>query len=252
MHRVGGLEKADKTGNVDYTPENHALMGQLRAAKIERIADDYPELEIIGDADADMCVLGWGSTWAAIHAAVQRQRRDGQKLAWIHLTHLNPLPKDLGEKLQAIPEGARPRAQPRPAVQHRARQVPRRRQVAEQGRRCAVHHQRAGDRDRQNEERLMSDTAVTLTSKKDWSSDQEVRWCPGCGDYGILQAVQHTDARARHHAREDGVHLRHRVLEPVPVLHEHVRDALDPRARPGDRHGPRRRPARPRRVGDHR
>jgi len=75
-------------------------MGQLRAAKIERIADDYPELEVIGDVDADMCVLGWGSTWAAIHAAVQRQRRDGQKLAWIHLMHLNPLPKDLGEKLQ--------------------------------------------------------------------------------------------------------------------------------------------------------
>jgi 2-oxoglutarate ferredoxin oxidoreductase subunit alpha len=99
MHRVGGLEKADKTGNVDYTPENHALMGHLRAAKVERIADDYPELEIIGDADADTCVLGWGSTWAAIHAAVQRQRRDGHKLAWIHLTHLNPLPNDLGEKL---------------------------------------------------------------------------------------------------------------------------------------------------------
>jgi 2-oxoglutarate/2-oxoacid ferredoxin oxidoreductase subunit alpha len=104
MHRVGGLEKADKTGNVDYTPENHALMGQLRAAKIERIADDYPELEIIGDADAEMCVLGWGSTWAAIHAAVQRQRRDGHKLAWIHLTHLNPLPKDLGEKLKRYPK----------------------------------------------------------------------------------------------------------------------------------------------------
>ncbi|HEX6657196.1 MAG TPA: 2-oxoacid:acceptor oxidoreductase subunit alpha [Ilumatobacter sp.] len=104
MHRVGGLEKADKTGNVDYTPENHALMGRLRAAKIERIADDYPELEIAGDADADMCVLGWGSTWAAIHAAVQRQRRDGHKLAWIHLTHLNPLPKDLGEKLKRYPK----------------------------------------------------------------------------------------------------------------------------------------------------
>lgn len=104
MHRVGGLEKADKTGNVDYTPENHALMGQLRAAKIERIADDYPELEIVGDADADICVLGWGSTWAAIHAAVQRQRRDGHKLAWIHLMHLNPLPKDLGEKLKRYPK----------------------------------------------------------------------------------------------------------------------------------------------------
>jgi 2-oxoglutarate ferredoxin oxidoreductase subunit alpha len=104
MHRVGGLEKADRTGNVDYTPENHALMGQLRAAKIERIADDYPELEIVGDADAEVCVLGWGSTWAAIHAAVQRQRRDGSKVAWIHLTNLNPLPKDLGDKLKRFPK----------------------------------------------------------------------------------------------------------------------------------------------------
>lgn len=100
MHRVGGLEKADKTGNIDYTPENHALMGDLRAAKIARIADDYAELEIHGDADADICMLGWGSTWAAIHAAVERQRRAGHKLAWIHLTNLNPLPNDLGDKLK--------------------------------------------------------------------------------------------------------------------------------------------------------
>jgi len=100
MHRVGGLEKADKTGNVNYTPENHQLMGDLRQAKINRIADDYPETEIRGDADADICLLGWGSTWAAIHAAWQRQRRDGHKLAWIHLEHLNPLPNDLGEKLK--------------------------------------------------------------------------------------------------------------------------------------------------------
>ncbi len=100
MHRVGGLEKADKTGNVNYTPENHQLMGDLRQAKIDRIADDYPELEIVGDEDADICVLGWGSTWAAIHAAVERQRRAGHKLAWIHLEHLNPLPNDLGDKLR--------------------------------------------------------------------------------------------------------------------------------------------------------
>ncbi len=100
MHRVGGLEKEDGTGNVNYTPENHALMGALRAAKIARIADDYPELEIHGDVDAEMCLLGWGSTWAALDAAVQRQRRAGHKLAWIHLTHLSPLPNDLGDKLR--------------------------------------------------------------------------------------------------------------------------------------------------------
>ncbi len=102
MHRVGGLEKADKTGNVDYTPENHALMGELRAAKIQRIADDYEPLEIQGDPDAEMCMLTWGSTWAAVHAAVERQRRAGNKLAWIHLTNLNPLPNDLGDKLKSF------------------------------------------------------------------------------------------------------------------------------------------------------
>jgi 2-oxoglutarate ferredoxin oxidoreductase subunit alpha len=100
MHRVGGLEKEDKTGNVNYTPENHQLMGDLRQAKLERIAGDYPETEITGDEDAEICLLAWGSTWAAVHSAVQRQRRDGKKLAWIHLEHLNPLPNDLGEKLK--------------------------------------------------------------------------------------------------------------------------------------------------------
>jgi 2-oxoglutarate ferredoxin oxidoreductase subunit alpha len=99
MHRVGGIEKQDKTGNINYTPANHQLMVDLRAAKIARIADDYGPTEVIGDADADVCVLGWGSTWAAIHAAVQRQRRQGHKVAWIHLAHLNPLPNDLGDLL---------------------------------------------------------------------------------------------------------------------------------------------------------
>lgn len=100
MHRIGGLEKADKTGNVNYTPQNHQLMGDLRQAKIDRIADDYPELEVQGDVDADICLLTWGSTYAAVHAAWQRQRRAGKPLAWMHLEHLNPLPNDLGDKLR--------------------------------------------------------------------------------------------------------------------------------------------------------
>ena len=104
MHRVGGLEKADKTGNVNYTPANHQLMGDLRQAKLERIAADYPETEVYGDDDADICVLTWGSTYAAVHAAWQRQRRAGHKLAWIHLEHLNPLPNDLGDKLRSFPK----------------------------------------------------------------------------------------------------------------------------------------------------
>jgi 2-oxoglutarate/2-oxoacid ferredoxin oxidoreductase subunit alpha len=102
MHRIGGLEKQDGSGNINYTPENHARMGELRAAKIAGIAKDYAPTEIIGDRDADVCILGWGSTWAAIDAAVQRERRDGHKLAWVHLTHLNPLPSDLGDILKSF------------------------------------------------------------------------------------------------------------------------------------------------------
>ena len=100
MHRVGGIEKLDGSGNINYGPENHAKMTELRQAKVDKVADDYAELEIHGDPDADICLLGWGSTWAAIDSAMQRQRRAGNKLAWIHLTNVNPLPLDLGEKLR--------------------------------------------------------------------------------------------------------------------------------------------------------
>ena len=100
MHRVGGIEKLDGSGNINYGPENHAKMTRLRQAKVDKVADDYAELEIHGDPDADICLLGWGSTWAAIDSAMQRQRRVGHKMAWIHLTNINPLPHDLGEKLK--------------------------------------------------------------------------------------------------------------------------------------------------------
>ncbi len=99
MHRVGGLEKADGTGNIDYTPENHEHMTELRAAKVAAVAADIPPTEVDGDVDADMLVLGWGSTWAAIDAAVQRRRRAGVKVAKAHITHLSPLPPDLGDLL---------------------------------------------------------------------------------------------------------------------------------------------------------
>ena len=104
MHRIGGLEKRDGSGDIDYTAENHERMVHLRAAKIAGIAKDIPPVEVVGDADADVCFLGWGSTWAAIDAAVQRSRRRGVKVAWVHLTHLSPLPSNLGEVLRAFPK----------------------------------------------------------------------------------------------------------------------------------------------------
>ena len=100
MHRVGGIEKQDGTGNISYDPDNHEKMVHLRADKIARIAAEFAPTEVQGDPDADVCVLGWGSTWAAIDAAVQKVERAGEKVAWVHLMHLNPLPNDLGEILK--------------------------------------------------------------------------------------------------------------------------------------------------------
>jgi 2-oxoglutarate/2-oxoacid ferredoxin oxidoreductase subunit alpha len=99
MHRIGGIEKEDVSGNISYEPENHERMVHLRAAKVAGIANDIPEVEVEGDADADVLVLGWGSTWGAIGAAVDQVRATGAKVARAHLVHLNPLPRNLGAVL---------------------------------------------------------------------------------------------------------------------------------------------------------
>ena len=99
MHRIGGLEKEDGSGNVSYDPANHERMIHLRQAKIDGIANDIPDVVVYGDADADVLVLGWGSTWGAIDGAVGRVRGAGGKVAHAHLVHLNPFPKNLGEVL---------------------------------------------------------------------------------------------------------------------------------------------------------
>jgi 2-oxoglutarate/2-oxoacid ferredoxin oxidoreductase subunit alpha len=101
-HRIGGLEKADVTGSISYDPENHDLMTRLRAAKVAGIANDIPELEVDDpDGDADTLVLGWGSTYGPIGAAVKRVRRDGHKVAQAHLHYLNPFPRNTGEVLRS-------------------------------------------------------------------------------------------------------------------------------------------------------
>ncbi|MEX2224822.1 MAG: 2-oxoacid:acceptor oxidoreductase subunit alpha [Dehalococcoidia bacterium] len=99
-HRIGGLEKSDITGNVNYDAANHDKMVHLRAEKIERIANDIPELEAHGDESGDLLVLGWGSTYGVITTAVQRARAKGLKVSSAHLHHLNPLPKNLGDVLK--------------------------------------------------------------------------------------------------------------------------------------------------------
>ena len=103
-HRVGGLEKGDGHGNISYDPANHDLMVRTRAAKVERIADSIPPLQVDDPSARDgqgarVLVLGWGSTYGPIGAAVRQVRDAGLKVAQAHLRHLNPFPKDLGEVL---------------------------------------------------------------------------------------------------------------------------------------------------------
>jgi len=98
MHRIGGIEKEDGSGNISYDPTNHAKMVEIRAERIRRI--EVPDVEVVGDTDADVLVLGWGSTWGAITSALGRLRGEGHKIAHAHLTHLNPFPANLGEVLK--------------------------------------------------------------------------------------------------------------------------------------------------------
>lgn len=100
-HRLGGLEKADGTGNISYDPDNHEKMTRLRAAKVAGIAKDIPEVEVDDPDDADLLVVGWGSTWGPIGAGVRRVRARGKKVAWAHLRHVNPFPRNFGKVLRS-------------------------------------------------------------------------------------------------------------------------------------------------------
>jgi 2-oxoglutarate ferredoxin oxidoreductase subunit alpha len=98
-HRIGGLEKTDGTGNVSYDPQNHEHMVRTRLAKVERVAEDIPPLEVFGAESGDLLVVGWGGTFGAIHGAVRRAVNDGLLVGQIHLRHLFPFPANLGEIL---------------------------------------------------------------------------------------------------------------------------------------------------------
>src|SRR5204862_36784 len=100
-HRIGGLEKADVTGNVSYDPDNHDYMVRIRAQKVANIAADIPELEVDHQEGSRLLVLGWGGTAGPIGAAVRRVREQGLKVSAAHLTHLNPFPRNTGEVLRS-------------------------------------------------------------------------------------------------------------------------------------------------------
>ncbi len=99
-HRIGGLEKQDVTGNVNYEPLNHESMVRLRAAKVEAVAQDVPDVVPAGAPEGDLLLVGWGSTYGAITAALRAQQAKGRKIGHVHLRYLNPLPRNLGAVLK--------------------------------------------------------------------------------------------------------------------------------------------------------
>lgn len=104
QHRIGGLEK-DEAGQISYDPENHQRMTEVRAAKVARIAEDIPPLEVDDPSgEAELLVLGWGSSYGAIQAAARRVREQGRQVATAHLVHLNPFPRNTGEIVRRYPK----------------------------------------------------------------------------------------------------------------------------------------------------
>jgi len=101
-HRIGGIEKQNITGNVNYDPENHHLMVKLRQEKVDRAAADVPLVEVFGEQSGKVLVLGWGSTYGSITSAVEKMRNEGKSVSSAHLRHLNPFPGNLGEVLSSF------------------------------------------------------------------------------------------------------------------------------------------------------
>jgi len=99
-HRIGGIEKQDVTGNVNYEPLNHEKMVRIRAAKVDAIRQDIPNVMPTGDPEGDLLLVSWGSTFGSVTQAVKEQREKGRKIGHLHLRHLNPLPGNVGEVLK--------------------------------------------------------------------------------------------------------------------------------------------------------
>lgn len=98
-HRIGGLEKADVTGEVSYDPLNHEMMVELRENKVDKVADFIPNQEIEGDESGDLLVVGWGGTYGALHTAVQELREEGKKISLAQFNYIRPLPKNTEQVL---------------------------------------------------------------------------------------------------------------------------------------------------------
>lgn len=99
-HRIGGLEKMDKTGTVSYVPENHQVMTDLREEKVARIVADIPDLEIIGEEEADLLIIGWGGTYGHLLTAAHDLQKEGKSISFVHFNYIKPLPANTRDVLK--------------------------------------------------------------------------------------------------------------------------------------------------------
>jgi 2-oxoglutarate/2-oxoacid ferredoxin oxidoreductase subunit alpha len=103
MHRIGGIEKEIDTGHINYSPDNHQAMTDIRSAKVNGVADSIPDQAVdLGKAAAKLCVVGWGSTYGPIHQAVKRSIAKGMDVAHVHIRHIWPMPKNMGDLLKGF------------------------------------------------------------------------------------------------------------------------------------------------------
>lgn len=101
-HRIGGLEKDYDTGAISTNPANHQKMVDVRQAKVDKVADSIPGLEVIGNPDADLLIVGWGGTYGHLREAVQKMNANGLKVAYVHFTFISPLPKNAEKILRSF------------------------------------------------------------------------------------------------------------------------------------------------------
>jgi len=99
-HRIGGLEKENISGGVSYDANNHELMVRLRAEKVQRVAQEIPPLQVVGETAGDLLIVGWGSTYGAILGATRALQKEAKKVSCVHIRHLNPIPEDLAPLLK--------------------------------------------------------------------------------------------------------------------------------------------------------
>ena len=244
MHRIGGIEKEDGSGNISYDPANHERMvAAARRPRSPASPTTSRRVEVTGDVDdAELLVLGWGSTWGAIDGAMGRLRNRGRKVAHAHLTHLNPFPADLGDVLARYPKVVVPEMNLGQLSKLVRAEFLVDAQLDHQGPGHALHRRRArtiAPRPPREEPGAHDQPRRRSPADHHARTGRRTRRCggaPGCGDYSILTAVQLLMPDLGVQPRGHGVHLRHRLRRPVPVLHEHLRDALDPR--PGARRSP--------------